>query len=561
MKASEQTQEEDADKPELGDFEVDPRCEGSDPFKPLQLRHSSDCTKFYKCYMGKAYVIRCPRGQHWGQHLNRCEHPSLAHCTVARPVIQPAQAELEESSEESMEEYTIVDHPDYKIRDARCIPNEEDIYHPIQFAHPTDCSYFYKCFDHKGFKNQCPGGLHYNAEAGYCDYPKYAKCKLTGFAAAQAEELIEDEDDSAEDEPEPTIVDDIDYKIEDNRCAPDEDDIYHPIQFAHPTDCQYFYKCYLHFAYKAQCPFGLHFNEEEQYCDYPAFANCKAVAASAVQASAPAIPSCPQDENVNMAVDGVYDKYFSCQEGLAYLMECENGKLFNPMATECQIPPSQHPGQMNQQYPQNQPMPQYQGQYPGGQMNQFASMMTPEMMHQLQEMFSHYPQMMSQFPGMMNPGMMNPGMMNPGQMNPGQIVQTPMRPQTPNVQAPEAPQAPHQPNPDFPSWMPVPNQNVVVPEMPTLSEKPSHQKPSDEKNFNYQDGKPNSRCPSLDQPMKPTHLSHETECKKFYKCFNGRAFLMECPEAQEWSNELARCDYHQFAGCDPVELIKQKIQN
>lgn len=53
MPASEQVEEEDKkedkkdeeDKPETGDFEVDPRCEGSDPFKPMHYKHVSDCSK------------------------------------------------------------------------------------------------------------------------------------------------------------------------------------------------------------------------------------------------------------------------------------------------------------------------------------------------------------------------------------------------------------------------------------------------------------------------------------------------------------------------------------
>lgn len=48
----------DDNEPNLGEFEIDPRCEGSDPIKPTHLPHPGDCTKFYKCYMGKAYVIK-----------------------------------------------------------------------------------------------------------------------------------------------------------------------------------------------------------------------------------------------------------------------------------------------------------------------------------------------------------------------------------------------------------------------------------------------------------------------------------------------------------------------
>lgn len=144
------------------------------------------------------------------------------------------------------------------------------------------------------------------------------------------------------------------------------------------------------------------------------------------------------------------------------------------------------------------------------------------------------------------------------------------RPQIPQINpnfpnwlpVPNQPQVPSRPverpqtNPDFPSWMPVPNQNVRIPEV-----LPSPVKPQDKQDFDYAIGKTSDRCPSLDEPTKPTHISHESECGKFYKCFNGRVFLMNCPSGQEWSDSLQRCDYHQFALCDPIELIKRKIQN
>jgi hypothetical protein len=41
----EDEKDEEEEKPETGDFEIDPRCEGSDPFKPMHIKHVSDCTK------------------------------------------------------------------------------------------------------------------------------------------------------------------------------------------------------------------------------------------------------------------------------------------------------------------------------------------------------------------------------------------------------------------------------------------------------------------------------------------------------------------------------------
>lgn len=190
--------------------------------------------------VGKAYVIKCPKGQQWAQHLNRCEHPSLARCQITRPVIKPAQA-VEEAVDDEDDGPKYDD--DFIIVDPRCAieDEDEDMFHPIKFPHPTNCGAFYMCYDHRAFKYPCPGSLHYNEKTKECDYPRKARCKVT--AAVVAAQAIEDSDETEEEKH--TIMDDADYKIAHPKCAPnDPDDITHPIQFVHPTDCNMFYKCF-----------------------------------------------------------------------------------------------------------------------------------------------------------------------------------------------------------------------------------------------------------------------------------------------------------------------------
>lgn len=289
-----------------------------------------------------------------------------------------------------------------------------------------------------------------------------------------------------------------------------------------------------HKAYKHQCPFGLHFNEELEACDYPwhiRHTDCKPApaAASFVQASAavPKIPTCT--ENGNLPIEGHFNQYWECKNGEAFYMECQAQQLFNPQSKKCELP-----------------------------------VFPPDMMERLPQLMMQYPEFMNQFGSMMRPMPQLPGQPQfPGMMpqRPGQIpMQPPQLPQQlPNRVRPQNPT-----NIEFPSWMPVPKPNIPIPEIVVASpDQPSGHKETNDKGteFNFQNGKTNSRCPSSDEPLKPTHLSHETECGKFYKCFNGRAFLMTCPEAQEWSDELQRCDYHEFSNCDPIELMKKKIQH
>jgi len=95
-----------------------------------------------------------------------------------------------------------------------------------------------------------------------CEHPLIAKCSIMKPVAVPVEAnyevvAISEEDDDDEDDYEywsygPTLANDADYKIKDDRCPSEEaEDSMHPIQFVHPNDCQMFYKCWAGNAYKA----------------------------------------------------------------------------------------------------------------------------------------------------------------------------------------------------------------------------------------------------------------------------------------------------------------------
>lgn len=166
--------ESDDDSDTFGESEVDPRCEGNDPFTAVNFPHTNDCTRYLKCYMSKAFVLKCPQGLHWGQRLNRCDHPSLARCTSIMN-----NNDDDKTADEMREKLnSISSDADFMIPDERCVDESVvgDHSHPIQFAHPSDCQMFYKCFNSVAYKVSCPGGLHFNVKTQECDYPHIAKC-------------------------------------------------------------------------------------------------------------------------------------------------------------------------------------------------------------------------------------------------------------------------------------------------------------------------------------------------------------------------------------------------
>ncbi|XP_065093325.1 activating signal cointegrator 1 complex subunit 2 homolog [Ochlerotatus camptorhynchus] len=61
---------------------VEPRCPRTDdPKNPTHLPIAGDCSKFMKCFGGRAYAQSCPGGLEFGVAVNRCDYPALAKCS------------------------------------------------------------------------------------------------------------------------------------------------------------------------------------------------------------------------------------------------------------------------------------------------------------------------------------------------------------------------------------------------------------------------------------------------------------------------------------------------
>lgn len=62
-----------------------------------------------------------------------------------------------------------------------------------------------------------------------------------------------------------------------------------------------------------------------------------------------------------------------------------------------------------------------------------------------------------------------------------------------------------------------------------------------------------TKCPEVDPYNYTVHIAHETNCSKFYKCFNGEKYEMECPKYKKgllhFNKLLQVCDYPKSAGC------------
>ncbi|KFB51310.1 AGAP012131-PA-like protein [Anopheles sinensis] len=356
---------------------VDARCPSNDnPMNPMLLAVPNDCSKFQKCYNGRAFTISCPAGQEFGVHIQRCDFPMFAQCRQGFVQPQPAAFRYEEGNS-----------------DSRC-PRFDDPFNPTHLAHPTDCRRFYKCFDGRAFELQCPMGQEWGKELNRCDYPTLARCSVGRqdrpdtaqesvdlTASVEKPEEEEDVDATVEKEYIKPAKAEFTYSagVNDLRC-PKYDDPYRPVHLAHPGDCRKFLKCFDGRAYTIDCPPGQEFGIRINRCDYPQFAQCSAPKArkSLRKAAAPAyddsyyyydddefgndvpldsaewtpeqremiagVPDtrCPDKDDPAEPLHFIHPrdcgKFYKCYSGRAFLINCPIGQHWSVRYDRCDYP-------------------------------------------------------------------------------------------------------------------------------------------------------------------------------------------------------------------------------
>ncbi|ETN65698.1 hypothetical protein AND_002519 [Anopheles darlingi] len=275
------------------------------------------------------------------------------------------------------------------IPDLRC-PQYDNPTKPIHLAHPTDCGKFQKCFSGRAFTISCPPGQEFGVQIQRCDYPSFAKCRQ-GMVLAK---------------PEPAEFS-YDLGSTDSRC-PRFDDPLRPAHLPHPTDCQRFYKCFAGRAFELQCPPGQEWATTLNRCEFPFVAKCNARRNDEVAAR---------------------------EEQLVELEQTEEQEAVEE--------------------PQQQEEEEEEKKKEVAQEEGFV--------------------------------------------------------------------------------------------LPAKAE------------FTYNAGIIDARCPKYDDPYRPIHLAHPTDCRKFQKCFDGRAYTIDCPVGQEFGARINRCDYPQFAQCSMQRLGKASL--
>lgn len=120
-----------------GNGRRDGRCplNESNPRNPTQLAHPTECGSFLKCHNGNAFVIECPRGQHWNARANSCDSPRNANCQIMS--IQPIRPP---GPQRPVNPRPQLEHPDY----LNC-PDRDTPGNMVYFPYHLNCSQFYQC--------------------------------------------------------------------------------------------------------------------------------------------------------------------------------------------------------------------------------------------------------------------------------------------------------------------------------------------------------------------------------------------------------------------------------
>ncbi|GIY90136.1 hypothetical protein CDAR_581411 [Caerostris darwini] len=257
--------------------------------------HDLDCTLFYVCRNGEAILKKCPKNLHFNRHVSVCDYPENADCKKG-----------------------IVKEPETipKVGANGQCPSQNPK-HPVLLPH-EDCTKFYICDSGIPLVKSCQKGLHFNAKLNVCDYPDKAGCD-SGIIQPKGRES---------------------FKGLDPLCPLNEDG--NPILKPHETDCRKFYTCNGGVTILQVCQNGLHFNAQEQKCDWPENAGCE----TKIIEKPDKIPKigidgqCPKEDSDTPVLLPHKDctKFYMCHNGVLLVKSCQKGLHFNAKLNVCDYP-------------------------------------------------------------------------------------------------------------------------------------------------------------------------------------------------------------------------------
>ena len=160
------------------------------------MAHPSDCSKFVGCTGGLGYEFLCPGGLKFDSIKGVCEWPESATCGKSGAYVywsvggsagtatkQTGSSSWSSSSSSATKStvwggqkavgISLGVATGKPVLKGVC-PGDQDGIKP----HGSDCRKFIACTGGDGFEFLCPGGLHFDAPKGICNWPEQSECRL-----------------------------------------------------------------------------------------------------------------------------------------------------------------------------------------------------------------------------------------------------------------------------------------------------------------------------------------------------------------------------------------------
>ncbi|KAF2884429.1 hypothetical protein ILUMI_21753 [Ignelater luminosus] len=344
---------------EKSDSREDNTCPSveEDPPEDILFPHETDCSKFYKCNLGKKVEMDCPHGLHFNPKTNQCDWPENVNCSSGS---NGNNKENENNTENGNNEENGNNKENGNGgEENKCPSVEEDPEEDILFPHETDCSKFYKCSLGKKVEMDCPNGLHFNPKLNLCDWPANVDCSSESNGNNKENENNTENGNNEEN----GNNKENGNGGEENKCPSVEEDPEEDILFPHETDCSKFYKCSRGHKVEMDCFPGLHFNPKTNQCDWPENVNCSSESNGNNKENENNTENENNEENGNNKENGnggkenkcpsvVEDpeedilfphetdcsKFYKCNLGKKVEMDCFPGLHFNPKTNQCDWP-------------------------------------------------------------------------------------------------------------------------------------------------------------------------------------------------------------------------------
>ncbi|XP_065571764.1 chondroitin proteoglycan 2-like isoform X2 [Artemia franciscana] len=202
------------------------------------FRNPYDCSSYYVCSNGIAFLIKCPSDLVFNIQTESCDYPSAVDCSQLSTLkISFEERELvtDDITEEPITNPTPVWWFDCSTRNGF-------------FSNPEDCTSYINCDNGNAWLLYCPNGTLYDATVERCT--TNAPCTTSDFIRTSPNIQTATPDPNFEC-PEPNGL------------------------FANPLDCHSFYQCANNTPQFQFCPGNLHFSVEEEQCLDPSEANCQ----------------------------------------------------------------------------------------------------------------------------------------------------------------------------------------------------------------------------------------------------------------------------------------------